>query len=73
MAKIIGHQKIHSKKTDTDYIRIYFTWCEDAINGEACDSTVCGVEYFEKLKNDPENIRVGYNREKKSRFLYIGR
>ena len=73
MARIIGHQKFHSKAKDKDYIRVYFTWSDDAVKGEACDTTVVGVEYFDKLVKGSDDLRVGYDKEQKSRFLYVGR
>lgn len=68
MAKIIGKQKFKAKNEKV-YVRVYFTWADDAVDGEACGSCICSPEYFDKL-NDGSALRVGYDKEKGSRFLY---
>ncbi|MBO7677753.1 MAG: hypothetical protein J6S49_09630 [Erysipelotrichaceae bacterium] len=71
MANIIGTQKFKAKNEKV-YARVYFTWADDSVSGLACDSAICSPEYLEKLLS-AENLRVGYDKEKQSRFLYASK
>lgn len=68
MAKIIGSQKFTAKNGKT-YYRVYFSWVDDAVDGVACDDTVVTESYFSSIA-DGSDLRVGYDRERKSRFIY---
>lgn len=70
MTEIIGYNKFHSKKTDKDYVTVYYTYADKIDFGLKCGSCICTPEYFDKLKS-ADILAVGYDREKQQNFLYI--
>lgn len=71
MVSILGYNKIHSKKTDKDYMMVYYSYPDMIDFGVKTGNAICGVEYFNRLMEKPDSICVGYDREKRSEFLYL--
>lgn len=73
MVNLIGYNRIKSKKNDQMYVIVYYSYPDRIDFGQAVAQSVVKADVFDawQSNNSWERVSDGYDRERKSHFLYL--
>lgn len=73
MVNLIGYNKIKSKKNEQFYYIVHFSYPDRLDYGMAVSQAIVKADVFESWKknNSWENVTCGYDRDRKTHFLYL--